>query len=169
MTLKSTIWCLSALLFFACGDKENRVFDKNLDIPGGEWDRDFVPEFEFTIEDTTAAYNFFYNVRNTQEYPYHNLYLHFYLMDTDKSILEEDVHEMYLFDPQTGTPSTNVVQDGSVGALYFNTFLCIRNYKFDKPGKYYFKIKNYMRSSSLNEEKPLPEIFSIGLKVTKVN
>lgn len=168
MKLNKILCLIGVLSLVACGGEDNRIFDKNLDIPEGKWDRSFIPEFKLEIDDVNASYDFFYNIRHTQDYPYHNLYVHYYLMDKDRAVMEEEIHEMYLFNPQTGAPSTNVIQEGSVGALYFNTFLCIKGYQFDKPGTYYFKIKNHMRSTSLQEDVPLKEIFSVGLRVDKI-
>ncbi|WP_254245003.1 gliding motility lipoprotein GldH [Hymenobacter sp. BRD67] len=58
----------------------NRVYEENVDLksPTGDayvWDVQQRPAFTFTITDTTARYNVFFNVRNASGYGFYNLYL----------------------------------------------------------------------------------------------
>lgn len=63
------------LIFLCCAScDQNRVFDGYSTISGG-WSKEEPIQFVFEPPDTIQKYNMFLNVRNTNEYPYNNLFL----------------------------------------------------------------------------------------------
>lgn len=128
---------------------------KNVDISNRRWGINEIPSFDFEITDTERRYNFYYNVRNTLEYPYQNLYVTYFLEDTVGNVISTDLHNMDLFDKKTGMPKGS----SGLGDIYEHQFLAIPNYRFDTAGVYRFRIQQYMR------QQELPEIVSIGLRV----
>ena len=63
----------SLLILVSCDS--GRVYEKNIKIPDGIWDKDNKVSFEVFIDDTVSAHNLYVNVRNTSLYPFSNLHL----------------------------------------------------------------------------------------------
>jgi len=143
---------LASLALISCN--KNRIFEKNITIQDRIWHKDSVIQFQFHIEDIYSGYRLFYNIRNTNLYPYHNLYLQYTLEDTLGNVINSDLNEVFLFDAKTGKP----LGDG-MGDIFDNRFTILDDYHFDNPGIYRFKIKQYMRMEHL------PEIMAVGLRV----
>lgn len=61
------------VLLTAC--RSDIVFSRFSPIPSGEWHMDSVLCFDFTVPDTTAAYDMTVYVRHTERYPYQNIWL----------------------------------------------------------------------------------------------
>lgn len=154
-----------SLLFTACAD-DNRYFEQNTDITNATWNRDQIPEFNFTIDDTSSKYHLVYTVRNSGNYPFYNLYLSSQLVDSTGLIVDSFDSELYLFNATTGKPfgaSTNLLGD-ALGDIYDGRYLCQSYYKFSKPGDYTFSVKQGMRNESA-----LEGIMAMGLRIEKIN
>lgn len=149
---------LFSLLIVCTACDPDRVYEDYYTLEDNRWYIDTIPSFTFTIEDTTVAYNIYYNVRNAVSYPYHNLYLTYYLLDEQGSQISGRLQDVTLFDAQTGKP----LGDG-LGDIFDHQILSIPSYKFKRKGKYTFKIKQYMRQD------PLPDIMSIGIRVERAD
>lgn len=145
------------MVWLLTGCDTNVVYKKYTDIDNGTWYIKNAPSFTFEITDTTAAYNIYYNLRNSLSYGYYNLYLTRYLRDGSGKEIESRLDELTLMDPKTGKPNG----DG-LGDLFDHTFLMKRNYHFPKPGKYTLQIRQYMRQD------PLLNVLSVGITVEKV-
>jgi len=63
------------LMLALCGCNQNTLFEKNTTIYNALWNKFEIISFDVNIEDTSAKYNFFINVRNKTDYDYANLYL----------------------------------------------------------------------------------------------
>lgn len=143
------------LLSTGCSDP-NRVYERNVDFSNNLWLADSIAEFEFEIVDTQAAYNLYYNVRNSISYPYNNLYVQYTLEDSLGNVMSKALQNMDLFDPVTGKPKG----DG-LGDIFDHRILAIPQQRFSKEGWYRFKIQQFMRQDSL------PLILSMGLRVER--
>ncbi|MFN0048773.1 MAG: gliding motility lipoprotein GldH, partial [Cytophagales bacterium] len=110
----------------------------------------------FNIEDTTLKYNILYNVRNTIDYGFYNLYIKYELYGTANELISKDLHEVQLMDSKTGEPFGS-----GLGDIFDNRFFALQNLKFKNKGPYMVKIKHYMRKDPLNE------ILAFGIRVEK--
>lgn len=155
---------LMLFAFTSCKDNSNRVFEKNIEIADGKWNREDVKEFTVEISDASIQYNLLYNVRNTSRYPYYNLYLSMEIADSTGKQLNLQEHELYLFDPTTGKPAgeKTFFDKGSLGDIYDQTYPAYVRIKFPYSGKYLVKIKQFMRNDSF-----IPHVLSVGLRVNK--
>lgn len=144
-------FCL--ILMSSCSDPQ-RVYEKNIDFNDKIWTVENIPEFEFEITETSQPYNLFYNVRNSISYPYHNLYVKYSLEDSLGNVINSKLQNMDLFDPVTGEPYGE-----GLGDIFDHRILAIESHEFAKPGKYKFKIQQFMRQDTL------PMILSVGLRV----
>jgi len=162
MFCKSSIgyqWLISVglvLMFISC-DKA-RVFEDNHELDSKNWYVDSVQAYRFSISDVSKSYNVLINLRNSDAYPYYNLFLRYYLSDSLGKELKSQQLELLLMDAKTGKP-----QGKGLGDIYTHQFDLLKNYTFQKPGSYQLKLKQYMRQD------PLPEINSVGIRVEEVS
>jgi gliding motility-associated lipoprotein GldH len=142
-------------LFSACDSQ--RVFEDNKDIAENTWKKEDTISFNFKIADT-AAYNLYYDVRYSADYPFYNLFAKYFLYNKEgKLILSPKLPEdMYLFDPKTGKPFGK-----GIGDLYDQRISFLKYYHFPDSGQYTVKVLQYMR------KEPLEGIASFGVRVEK--
>ena len=113
-------------------------------------------QFNFAITDTTSKYDFYYNVRNTNQYPYRNIYLQYYLQDSSGRVLKKELNNIQLFNPVTGVP----LGDG-LGDIFDLQKKFLTGYSFDHSGNYQLRIDQFMRRDTLRN------VLSIGVKVVR--
>jgi gliding motility-associated lipoprotein GldH len=144
-------------LFAGCGN--DRIYDTYVDIKNGFWNEKEELVFDFVIaeKDTKGLYNIIYNIRYANTYPYHNLYVHYYLLDSAGKDISNHLQHMNLFKPTTGEPLGK-----GLGDLYDARILAIQKLKFPYPGKYKMKVKQYMRQAQL------PGITSFGISIEPI-
>ncbi|MGB3617312.1 MAG: gliding motility lipoprotein GldH [Catalinimonas sp.] len=135
-----------------------RIYEKNLEVPGASWVEDSLVTFEFEVPDSTQAYNVYYNVRNSLDYPFYNLYLTYYLEDSSGREVSSRLQELTLFDPKTGEPRGSSLSD-----LFDHQILGLPGYRFPHAGRYTFKLKQYMRQD------PLPGVLNVGIRVERAD
>lgn len=140
--------------FAICSCDKNRVYEENHDLDSKSWYIDSVQAFSFKIEDVKKPYNVLINVRNSESYPYYNLFLRYYLTDSLGKELKSQQVELMLMDAKTGKP-----EGKGIGDIFSHQFGLLNGYIFQKPGTYTLKLKQYMRQD------PLPEVYSVGIRV----
>lgn len=145
---------LAALIFISCDN--NKVYDSNIDLDSDRWKASQELQYNISIQDSSIPYNLYYNVRYTDEYPFHNLYVTYYLNDTTGKELRQELQNMNLFDPKTGVPLGS-----GLGKTYDHSILAVTGLKFPYSGTYTFKVKQYMR------QEQLVGIKAFGIKVVK--
>ncbi|WP_347157735.1 gliding motility lipoprotein GldH [Pontibacter chitinilyticus] len=154
---KKLVLFAAALVLLLTGCDPNRVYEQNVDFAEGNWAIDNAPVFSFEINDTTQAYNVYFNVRYSLQYEFYNLYLRHQLVGPDGAVLSADLHELLLLDPKTGKPSGKGSSD-----VYDLQTLVLKGVTFPKVGTYKLRLTQYMRRD------PLPHVQAIGVRVAKV-
>jgi gliding motility-associated lipoprotein GldH len=144
------------ILFFRCGS--GQVYEQNTDLKNAHWFVDSVLVYQFEIKEVDSRYNLLYNIRNTLNYPYYNLYVTYYLEDSQGKQISTELQNITLMDAKTGKPFGSGLGDTFSHQLEVPN---LTNFKFPKAGKYTFKIKQYMRQD------PLVGMVSFGLRVEK--
>ena len=134
----------------------NRVFEQNIDFPKYSWDVQQKPAFNFAIEDTTARYDVFFNVRYASAYGFYNLYVKHTLKGPAGPVGPPLLHQMLLMDPKTGEP-----KGSGTGDIYDLQLLALRNQRFSKAGNYTLTLEQYMRQDQL------PGLMAVGVRVAK--
>jgi gliding motility-associated lipoprotein GldH len=134
----------------------NQVFEQNTDFPNYSWDVQQKPAFTFTIQDTTASYDVFFNVRHASAYGFYNLYMKHTLTGPGGAVGKPLLHQVLLLDPKTGEP-----KGSGTGDIYDLQVLALRNQHFAKPGSYTLTLEQYMRQDQL------PGLMAVGVRVAK--
>jgi gliding motility-associated lipoprotein GldH len=149
---KWIIFCIPLLLLFSCD--QNRVFEKNVEIPGNIWSYDFKVPFEVEITDTSASYNVYVNIRHTEIYPFNNLWVivHTELPSGEK---KEKRVELVLSD------NRGEFFGEGMGDIWDYQALIQENAIFPQRGKYKFELEQNMRKNAL------PFIMSMGMRIEK--
>ena len=140
-------------VFLSSCDK-NRIYEQNIDIPDNNWQIEDVKEYTFAINDTTQAYDIYFNIRNLLSYEYYNLYISQTLLGPDGNKLYTRLHDMYLMDKKTGEPLGS-----GTGDIFDHSFSAVKQQHFNKAGTYKIRLTQYMRKN------PLPGIMAVGIKV----
>ena len=148
-------WLLGFVILVMACDSQT-VYSDYTDLDDSKWAIKNAPTFSFRITDPAIPYNVYYNLRNSVSYPYYNLYLTRYLLDSAGHELESRLDELILMDPKTGKPLGN-----GLGDLFDHKVIMKHNYRFPKAGNYTIRIRQYMRQD------PLPDVQSIGITVEK--
>ncbi|GAB4403190.1 MAG: gliding motility lipoprotein GldH [Microscillaceae bacterium] len=144
------------LALWACNPQH--FYEKNYELPQKKWAVDSVLVFHLDIKEVQQAYNFYYNLRCSADYPFQNLYVTFFLENEQGKVVAEELQNITLFEAKTGRP----LGEG-FGNLYSYQLPIpkLSGFRFPKPGKYTYRLVQYMRRD------PLPEVVSVGLKVEK--
>lgn len=123
-------------------------------LPDTGWNKDSVYHFNVDINDISAAYNVYVNVRNRGDYPHQNLWLFIKTMAPD-SVIKSDTINFYLADQRGKWLGSGI------GSVYDMPVLYEQEVKFTKPGSYQFSITHGMRDSIL------AGVNDIGLRIEK--
>ncbi|HEX3008999.1 MAG TPA: gliding motility lipoprotein GldH [Bacteroidales bacterium] len=145
---------LGVLLFTACDNQ--RVYEKNTELPDYVWDKNNILKFTVDIQDTISSHNVFVNIRNASSYQYNNLFL-FVTTRAPKGGILKDTIELTLADDK-GRWKGN-----GLGDIWDNQILYKRNVRFPFKGIYTFELEQAMRNARL------PYIMDAGIRIEKAN
>ena len=150
--LKYVVFICLIATFFACD--RNVVYEKYMPIKSMEWAADSVLEFEFQIEDTTINHNLLFNIRNSVDYSYSNLWLFVSIVSPNGEEVSDTI-EFTLSDPLGKWLGKGYGKHRDMQFMYK------RGVFFPHPGVYTLKVKQGMR------EKNLVGLRDIGFRVEK--
>jgi gliding motility-associated lipoprotein GldH len=143
---------LFSIIFLSCDP--DCVYEKNIRIPDGIWDRNNPIRFEVIIQDTITPYNLYINVRNTGLYPVSNLYL-FITTTAPSGHSVKDTVEIILADEKGEWLGKGLGDIWDLQRLYK------QHVRFAQKGMYLFEYEQAMRIEKL------PFILDAGLRVEK--
>jgi gliding motility-associated lipoprotein GldH len=144
------------LVLFGCD--ETRVYEVNQDFDEQYWLVQEQPVFEFTIENEKEPYNLYCNLRNSVSYPYSRIFLNYTLKDSTGAVLKKELKNSFLFDRKTGQPQGV----SGLGDIYDHQLDLLKNFSFEKPGKYAIQFEQFMRTDTLRG------VLAIGVRVERV-
>ncbi len=147
------LFFIMMLLLLSCDP--NRVYEKNIAIGNGIWNKDSIVTFDMKIEDTIQPCNFYINIRNSTDYRFSNLYLFIDTYFPDKTHAR-DTLEFILADT-----------DGKwfgkgFGKIKESTVLLRRGVRFPMSGQYRFTMEQAMRTDNLEG------IEDVGMRIEKM-
>lgn len=140
------------VIFASCGN--DALYNRYVNMPGEQWNRDSVLRFDVPVDDSTGAYNISFCNRITGQYQYSNMYLFVTIVAPDKSH-QTDTLECILAD------SKGKWLGRGFGNVWSNTIVYKKNVTFPQKGNYTFYIEQAMRIENL------PHVLDAGLKIEK--
>jgi len=149
--------CILQLLALPSCDKK-RVYDTVVDLDSSYWNEQDTLQYSFEINDTSKAYQLFYNVRYNNAYPFYNLYVTRIVEDSIGNFISKKLQAMDLFNSTTGIPFGS-----GIGATKDYLILAEEGYKFPYMGMYTIKLQQYMRQEKLLGLK------AVGVRVDVMN
>lgn len=148
------MWLLTLLFCIAlCSCSSDSYYDTNISIPQGKWHQDSTLSFLIPIEDTTAVFDFFLNLRHNTDYPYANLYLFIHSV-TPMGEQAKDTLELQL------AQNNGKWLGSGRGGFRYNQFILTKKVRFANIGTYKFNIRQGMRCQQLEG------IEDIGMQLT---
>lgn len=144
------------ILGFITSCNFDSIYEKSQDIPKEEWNKNQAIKFEVPITDTINGYRILVNVRNSNEYPYSNLFL-FVTTFSPQGKSVKDTLEMTLADDKGKWLGTGFGGIWSTKAALRNN-MAIR---FPASGTYKVEVVQAMRDDVL------AGIKDIGIKVER--
>lgn len=143
-----------ALTLVSCDDAV--LYEKNEDIKNGSWNMKQQLGFDFEVPDTTTRYNFYFNIRNTDEYPFSNIYVFFHTKFPNGK-MGNDTIEFPLMDENTGQ-----WKGKGQGDIHDCRLIFRQNARFPVAGKYHMDVEQAMRMEEL------PGIMNAGIRIEKI-
>jgi gliding motility-associated lipoprotein GldH len=147
---KITILVFIALLLNSCGF--HAIYDEQVNIPDGKWQKDNAVKFDVLINDTLTSCDFMLNLRNTADYRYSNLYV-FLITRFPNGNLTRDTIECVLAD------HTGKWLGKGWGNTLDNQIVLKSGLRFPIKGKYQFFVQQAMRADTLTG------IVNVGLRI----
>ncbi|MBD0402518.1 gliding motility lipoprotein GldH [Flammeovirga sp. EKP202] len=161
--------CLILSLFMISCDSQ-MVHEEFVDYENETWNIDSLASFQFDVEDINTEYNLITYIRNTNDYPFQNIYIKYSLvengtLDEVDTLVAETMKDCQLFKMKTGEPFGKVEQsigNSSTGAIYNHPVKLKENFKFPKKGNYTFQVAHFMRPDELTG------VIGVGYRLEKV-
>ena len=148
--LPCALFLSSSCLFFSCTTID--LYEKDATIPGFKWKSSFIPEFTFTIKDTTAPYQLFLVLRHNERYAYNNIWINLYSQPPGDSFHKAP------FELPLATKEKWLAT--GMDDIYEHR-IRLTDPQYLKAGVYHFKVEQIMR------EDPLENVMDVGLRVEK--
>ncbi len=153
------VCALLIALFTGCS--EPPVFQADVTVAEGSWDRAFKPEFSFNITDTVSKHDVYIDVRHTGDYPFSDLFLFVDLVGPGGRAARDTV-ECLLADPSgqwygKGTGFIFAKRTIAAHVLYK------LNNRFPASGRYTITLEQAMRSEKLDG------VLDVGVSVERSN
>lgn len=148
---------LAVVSLLSCvGCDTTTVFEENLKIKEGVWNRQEKAHFEFEIKDSSAVYDIYVNFRHGGDYAYQNIYL-FTETVSPAGRLAKDTAQILLADNKGRWFGKGI------GDIFDYQLRFKRGNLFPQNGVYHFEIEQAMR------EFELEGVTDVGISVKKVN
>jgi gliding motility-associated lipoprotein GldH len=140
------------LVVQACDSK--RFYEENKRIEKSVWNSKDKAIFKVVISDVFSRYNFYFNLRNSGDYQYSNIYLFLKTVFPDGRIARDTIEcQLAEYDGKwLGT---------GISDVKFNRFLFQKDLRFPAKGQYIFEVEQAMRVPDLKG------ITDIGIRIEK--
>lgn len=129
-------------VFFITSCDSNRYFEQNQKILNEKWHVEDAKTFSFEMMDTTSLFNFYINTRNTNDYPFSNLYIFI------NSEFPNGEHARDTIELQLAQKNGKWLGSGN-GRYKYNQFILRKGMRFVQTGSYNFSIEHGMRRDTL--------------------
>jgi gliding motility-associated lipoprotein GldH len=139
------LWVIGLISLLSSSCQSDAVFDQTESLAENGWIQKKQVVFPFEIQDTVQTYDLYVAMRQSNEYPFYNLYFNCRLTQENKLVWKKAFAEAILYDPKTGKP-----KGGGVGDMYSHSYPIFKGLKFPRRGKYQVELEQYMRTDTLS-------------------
>lgn len=151
-----------ALLSLFVNCDRSRVFEQYKAIPKSGWHKDSISQFVVKQVDTLKNYNLFFSIRNSNDYPFSNLFIIANIDFPNGKIITDTLEY------QMALPSGEWLGTGGV-SVKENKLWYKENFKFNESGNYKISVSQAMRKNgSANGILFLKGITDVGLRIEAV-
>ena len=133
---------MMACFAFAC--QNDTLVDQTISLSEYGWLQKNKILIDFHVSDTSKAYDVRVALRQSNEYPYYNLYFIPKIIDSNGFVLKRAFAEAFLYDAKTGKP-----KGSGLGDIYSHQYTLFKGLKFTRPGRYQVSLEQYMRTDTL--------------------
>ena len=140
----------------------NTIWSESKSIPSGFWSKDVVLNFNLPQLDSTAAYNVFLTVRNTNDYKYNNLHV---IVELEYPFGKKvtDTIEYKMAHPDGTWLGTGL------GSVKENKLWLKQSFQFKETGNYNISITHAMRNNGeANGVSNLEGITDVGFSIEAI-
>jgi gliding motility-associated lipoprotein GldH len=138
------LWVIGLISLLSSSCQSDAVFDQTESLAATGWVQKKRIDFPFEIQDTLQSYDLRVAIRQSNDYPFYNLYFNCRVLDAQQGILKKGFAEAMLYDPKSGKP-----KGGGVGDMYSHSYTIFKGLKFPRSGKYHVELEQYMRTDTL--------------------
>lgn len=157
---KILVACL-LFVFLSCADA-SLVYGEFQPIKD-KWDKDHIIEFELPVMDSLKTFDLHVNLRNTQAYPYNNIFL-ILSMEYPEGKVSVDTLEYTLAHPDGRWMGKKM------GGMNEHVLWYKENFRFEEGGNYKLKIQHAVRKNGQIEgDQLLSGIKDVGYSIKKIN
>jgi gliding motility-associated lipoprotein GldH len=142
-----------SLWFFAACDS-TRIFEDNQTIENSIWNANKPVVFGVDINDTLTPFNFYFNIRHAEAYPFSNLYV-FLNTKFPNGKMARDTVELMLQNADGKWAGSGL------GDIWDNQIRFKQNLRFPMRGHYEFSVIQAMQMENL------PAIMEVGMRIEK--
>lgn len=161
--LKNKLFYNLCVLLMLVGCQQNQVFNANTNLPSKGWHKDSILHFKIPLLDTLQKHHVFFNVRNTNDFPFSNLYV-IAQLNFPNGKQQTDTLQYKMAKPNgewLGHGATSVKES----KLWY-----LENFQFSEKGEYHVAIQHAMRANgNPNGIIYLQGISDVGIQIETVS
>src|ERR1700761_1589948 len=134
------------------------VFEKNIALPGQQWESNFRPTIDFNIkpDDTVYRYNVYLILRHTDAYNYNNIWIRGTVHQPGDTAARSERYDLLLATNEKGWLGSGMDD------IFEHRVQIQQDTRFSHPGLYSFTLEQIMR------EDPLKHVLNVGVRIEKV-
>jgi len=153
--------CILILLLASC--QQNHVFNSTKVIESKGWHKDSIASFKLPIIDSIAKHNIYINIRNTNAFPFSNLYV---IAQINHPKGKQQIDTLQY---QMAKPNGEWLGNGAT-SIKENKLWYLENFQFSENGQYSIDIQHAMRTNGNAEGLVyLKGVSDVGIQIETVS
>lgn len=153
-----TLWLTASSLVWTSCSIPSGVFEKNITLPGQQWESSFKPKIDFTVKDadTSSLYNVYLVLRHTDAYNYNNIWIRGIVKQPGDSVIRSERYDLLLATNDKGWLGSGMDD------IYEHRIPIQQQTRFRHPGTYSFTLEQVMWDD------PLKNVLNVGVRIEKI-
>jgi len=147
----------AACLGWASCSVPSGVFEKDVTLPGQQWESGFKPTINFVVspQDTANIYNVYIVLRHTDAYNYNNIWIRGTVKTPGDSTGRSERYDLSLADNEKGWKGSGMDD------IFEDRVWIQQRTRFTRPGTYSYTLEQIMW------EDPLKNVLNVGVRIEK--